>query len=185
MQCSTQSKGVDPHDPREVIHVFRGRSPQAPRELIHTLKEERSPHASGEVIQSRSREAIHTIKGGHPHPRGRPSTCSKGVDPRVPREVFHAFRGRSSTRSKGGYPRAPREVFHVLHARDPREVIHTIQGRLSTLSEGGLPHDSSTSSEGGLPRVPREVIHAIRGRSFNLPRFDLRVCVCLEFRLRV
>ncbi len=90
---------------------------------------------------TRSREAIHTIEGGHPH---------------SPREFIHEFRGRSSTRSKGGYPHAPREVFHAIHPRAQRETIHMLRGRSST---------PSMRSEGGDPHAPREVIHAIHPRA--------------------
>ena len=68
------------------------------------------------------RETIHALKGGQHRAQGRPSTRSKGVDPRVPREVFHTFQERLSTRSE-------RESIHALRGRSSTRSIHALRGR--------------------------------------------------------
>jgi hypothetical protein len=124
-------EGGHPHDPRELIHDFRGRSstrskggyPRALREVFHTIH----PRAP--------REAIHAL-------RGRSSTRSIQAL-RGRRKVIHALQGGSSMRSKGGDPHAA------------REVIQALRGSGSTRSEGGVPR----ASMGRDPRALRATIH--------------------------
>jgi hypothetical protein len=86
-------KEGDPHTPREeihtVLHAIQGRrstrseggDPCDPRE-VSTSSEAVDHHAKGRKVTTRfrgghsrtPREAIHTIKGGHPHDQGSPST---------------------------------------------------------------------------------------------------------------
>jgi hypothetical protein len=97
-------KEGDPHDPREaihaVLHTIQGRrsmrseggDPCDPRE-VSTSSEGVDHNVKGRKVTTRfrgdhsraPREAIHEIKGGHPHAQGRPFTHS--------REAIHTFQG--------------------------------------------------------------------------------------------